>query len=616
MFVSSSLPVFVVIEPIDVSYIAHSPISIDSDDDFETLGFAGSGTEIDPYMIASFAITTTDIWSPCIRISYTTAHFVIRDCDLYTDQVNQTVSLWHVADNTSKIINNTITTAKTGPDTRGLRINFSDGVVVKDNYFVGGEVACRLYRCDNALIQDNNFSTDGTAIESTAAIFSTFVGNNIFEPGLGLHILGSNFNRFFNNTITDSEEHAIYLGRTANCIIAGNHIENTILEDGIQLGYSDDNIICYNWFEGCYQWAIWLGQAACKRNIIHHNIFIDNALGYSTSQAGDSGTDTLWYDSDSSQGNYWNDASGGAYPISGGAFNTDPYPLPGIPVLYWTNLDIPEFPSDDIYEENDYYTEAKPLALNDFYTFVMLDEDYFSLSLERFYTLNVTINYSQFEESIMMGIRNMSDPYFWELQFVNPGDGFSFEYNCTRTDDYYLVVEPVSYFGFDVTTYDLNITTTLNFDIDDIYEENDIFDDAAEYDILDREQELIYTDKDYYKLSLEERNELTVNIAFDSVLVDLDIFLLPHNYDGDLGDVLAQSTTSSQTDEFTLIIATDNDYIICVSSKDTDGMPSIPIDYTLGVYIIVSTGGINSFTIILTIISLFSLAFVMKKFKK
>ncbi|MHA1309240.1 MAG: hypothetical protein ACTSQN_18405, partial [Candidatus Heimdallarchaeota archaeon] len=74
--------------------------------------------------------------------------------------------------------------------------------------------------------------------------------------------------------------------------------------------------------------------------------------------------------------------------------------------------------------------------------------------------------------------------------------------------------------------------------------------------------------------------------------------------------------TSSQTDEFTLIIATDNDYIICVSSKDTDGIPSIPIDYTLRVYIIVSTGGINSFTIILTIISLFSLASVMKKFKK
>ena len=68
--------------------------------------------------------------------------------------------------------------------------------------------------------------------------------------------------------------------------------------------------------------------------IIHHNIFINNGA---TVQAYDEGTDNIWYDIETNEGNYWSEWSGtGEYLIDGSSGSIDPYPLGEafIPELY------------------------------------------------------------------------------------------------------------------------------------------------------------------------------------------------------------------------------------------------------------------------------------------
>lgn len=67
-------------------------------------------------------------------------------------------------------------------------------------------------------------------------------------------------------------------------------------------------------------------------NTIHHNAFLDN--GGAASQAKDDGNENIWYEVQTSEGNYWNDWGGtGIYEIDGLGGNDDLYPLNIIPVI-------------------------------------------------------------------------------------------------------------------------------------------------------------------------------------------------------------------------------------------------------------------------------------------
>ena len=52
---------------------------IDSDDDFVSYGFPGSGNLTDPYIIENYTISGP--YSYAIEITYTTKHFIIRNCN-------------------------------------------------------------------------------------------------------------------------------------------------------------------------------------------------------------------------------------------------------------------------------------------------------------------------------------------------------------------------------------------------------------------------------------------------------------------------------------------------------------------------------------------------------
>ena len=65
-------------------------IFIQSDDDFEVLGFSGSGTEVDPYLIENLEIMPGTFYDN-IEIMNTTKHFIIRNCHLKNGYIGITV---------------------------------------------------------------------------------------------------------------------------------------------------------------------------------------------------------------------------------------------------------------------------------------------------------------------------------------------------------------------------------------------------------------------------------------------------------------------------------------------------------------------------------------------
>ncbi|MFX1255618.1 MAG: hypothetical protein ACFFCZ_28705, partial [Promethearchaeota archaeon] len=61
----------------NISFNPHTPIFIDDNSDFSTLGFNGSGTSGDPYLIENFFFNSSS--ATLISIQNTNVHFTIRN---------------------------------------------------------------------------------------------------------------------------------------------------------------------------------------------------------------------------------------------------------------------------------------------------------------------------------------------------------------------------------------------------------------------------------------------------------------------------------------------------------------------------------------------------------
>ncbi|GAG81070.1 unnamed protein product, partial [marine sediment metagenome] len=108
--------------PTSLELTPHDPIEITSDSDFEV--FPGTGTEIDPYLIEGYYITTTS--ESGISISSTTKYFTVRNC--YVDADLYGIYVDDVAYGTATVINNT-----SNSNVYGIRFWFSDSSTVANN---------------------------------------------------------------------------------------------------------------------------------------------------------------------------------------------------------------------------------------------------------------------------------------------------------------------------------------------------------------------------------------------------------------------------------------------------------------------------------------------------
>jgi parallel beta-helix repeat protein len=174
-------------------YISENPIIISDNADFETSNFTGSGTQGDPYLITKLNISDTPF---CIRISDTTAWFVIRDCYLESNSTSGASLNFNNVTN-ARVESTFIGGEMTGiylyssadcvvrrSVIRGLIVGIlfqnSEGCIARDNLVHSCEVGIRIDRSSNCRIIENRvYANSEMGISVTRFASENIISNNI-----------------------------------------------------------------------------------------------------------------------------------------------------------------------------------------------------------------------------------------------------------------------------------------------------------------------------------------------------------------------------------------------------------------------------------------------------
>ncbi len=249
------------------SYIDHPPILITSDGVFSGYSFTGNGTSDKPYIIEGYNITAVGSLTFGIEIRNTYSHFIIRDCIIYTEFMG--IGLSYIQAGTSKISHNIL--ISTTNDGSGIALRHMNNSTVERNTcngFIQGIHIDDVYGC---------------------RIHSNIIINSEYQ---GINIRYSDSNIITNNIITNTNQHGIAIvGTSINNTIHHNRLENNAWADS-------------------------------------YDIDGGPSQGPPNSQAYDEGSNNIWYDEESQEGNFWSDYFGiGPYSIDGPTGAVDLYPF-------------------------------------------------------------------------------------------------------------------------------------------------------------------------------------------------------------------------------------------------------------------------------------------------
>ncbi len=365
-------------------------IVIDDDSDFSS--YPGYGNETHPYIIEGFDIEAQTSDDVGINITGTTMHFEIRNNDITAAVLVEGgigIYVSNIAPNTAKIINNRVRSYRTI-----MYVEEAEGVIIKDNTcrrigvtgidiehspfatvennalyelnppetkgsetFIdaldAGEpdkyFAIYLENSSDSNITANYVDLDANTVIAGAGIvvFSSdriIIEDNIvrniridigtyeyLEKG-GLYLEDVSYATIFNNTVEQTDKCNV-VATTCDNLVISNNTFGVSQSYGIVFTTTSNSNITYNVIQDHPSFGVDISSGS-ENNTIHHNHFIDNNDG--GSQARDSGTNNIWWDINTSEGNWWNDWTGGNYDISGTAASVDPFPL-GDPII------VPEF---------------------------------------------------------------------------------------------------------------------------------------------------------------------------------------------------------------------------------------------------------------------------------
>ncbi len=197
------------------------------------------------------------------------------------------------------LINNTCTSN----DFHGILLYYFSGGTLTNNTCTSNNFdGIWLWNIDGGTLTNNTCNNNNDSGIYLTDSDATLINNTCNNNNDGIFLAGSGNSTVSNNTCNNNNDSGIYLGGAYYCLITYNLLQEN----------EDYGIKIASYSEG---------------NSIHHNTFIDNNLG-GTSQAIDNGTNNIWYDLNTNEGNYWSDWLGtGNYSIAGDAGSVDPYPL-------------------------------------------------------------------------------------------------------------------------------------------------------------------------------------------------------------------------------------------------------------------------------------------------
>lgn len=318
------------------------PIVLDGDEDFDTQGFPGSGSESDPYIIDGLHINLNETPSSyAISVSNTMSYFVIQNCLLqgenYIDNGYNFSSydgdgIYFESVANAKIYKNTFLYTQTG-----IAIYSSENLTIEENYFPGvineytgvmGMIIgwTALGTCNNINITSNtlencdggircefgvNYNISDNVLVNSSGIRMNWINQSVImrnfveNGGYGISMQGVHSNLITENNLTRCRSTGIYVISGFNCTVH----QNICTENGISLERgSEGGITTY----GSHINVTW-------------NSLIDNIRN-----ALDGGEDNVF------EYNYWSDYNGTdangdeigdvPYEIPGTAQNTDPFP--------------------------------------------------------------------------------------------------------------------------------------------------------------------------------------------------------------------------------------------------------------------------------------------------
>jgi len=224
-----------------ISYIAHPSIEILSDDDFSNYSFSGVGTELSPYIIENYNITTSN--NSGILIQNTSKFFKIKNCVITA--ISTGIGIKNITANTAIIENNICYS------------NFFAGIYTRDapntlimnntcNY--NAYYGMRILDCEYSEIISNyckKNSHGGILVKNCASI--EIKNNLVVENSLsaGIVVRLSNFAVIDNNTCINNELYGIEVDESSGAVISKNYVVNNSYE-GISLQNSFDVIILNN----------------------------------------------------------------------------------------------------------------------------------------------------------------------------------------------------------------------------------------------------------------------------------------------------------------------------------------------------------------------------------
>ena len=248
--------------PLTQQYTGHEPIFINQNADFAALGFPGNGTELDPYIIQEYYISSST--SRLIDIRGTSAFVTIRNC--FLDGVNNSYEGIFLQNVTHLLItnitlyrsvygimlrdftfNNTITnsTIAYNSDT-GIYLYNSpfNNSITNNRIFNDTFYGIRLYNAPNNNLLYNmiyNNTLDGIVVEN-ASNNCIILGNIVNKNArYGIYVAGSDYCNISTNFVFNNSNHGLYLWQSTYCrISSGNTIYNNT-GHGISLSSSNNN---------------------------------------------------------------------------------------------------------------------------------------------------------------------------------------------------------------------------------------------------------------------------------------------------------------------------------------------------------------------------------------
>ncbi|TFG10302.1 hypothetical protein EU538_02390 [Candidatus Thorarchaeota archaeon] len=245
----------------------HAPIVIESNADFESQGWPGSGSQANPYRISDLEIDSM-VNGACINISNTDVHFVIQGC----------------------------TFPHEGYSEGDIALNSVQNGLVISCVFETAPIAVRLGLCSSISLETLNLTSSVLLIESSSDILVAYCDIE-WAPGDGIWADSSDLLEITGNTVSGSAASGVVLEDTDNSLVFSNILRDNTDHELIFSGSSQGNTVYANRFQG-----------------------------ESGSLAYDEGNDNSW-DNGEGIGNYWSDYLGsGFYYVDGPAGSIDHFP--------------------------------------------------------------------------------------------------------------------------------------------------------------------------------------------------------------------------------------------------------------------------------------------------